>query len=174
MQSTPLEITTRSPQETFELGRWLGERLRPGDVVGLDGSLGAGKTWLAKGVVAGISDDEVDETLVKSPTYNLVYEYDVPRGNATQRVVHIDFYRLETLSDTDALLMGEVFDQAGAIYLVEWAEPFLDELVDDHLAVRITPGTGDSDRTLRFRPQGAGARYQALLTELTQRAHPGD
>lgn len=169
----PITLTTRSPDETFALGRWLGERLEPGMVVGLDGTLGAGKTWLAKGLVAGVADGPVDETLVKSPAYNLVHEYDVPRRGSTQRIVHIDFYRLDTLSDTDFLLMGEVFDQDGALYLVEWAQRFLVDLVPDFLSIIVEPGEGDTTRTLTLSTVGRPDRYATLLDEVSHRADPG-
>ena len=72
-----IELTTPQAAETLELGRRIGRRLAPGMPVGLDGDLGAGKTWMAKGLVQGIGD--YDETLVKSPAYNLVHEYPVVR-----------------------------------------------------------------------------------------------
>ncbi len=159
-----ISLTTHEAAETQELGEWIGRRLAPGTTVGLDGDLGAGKTWMAKGLVRGIGD--YDETLVKSPAYNLVHEYPVARDGAIQPVIHIDFYRLEELTDTDFMLFSEYFERPEAIALVEWARKFLVELVPDYLSVTLSPCPGgDADcRQISIGVTGSG--YEELLVEL--------
>ncbi len=160
-----IELTTHSPEDTRALGRRLGAQLPAGTVVGLDGDLGAGKTWLCKGLVEGIGT--FDAASVKSPAYNLVHEYPVYRPDgATQLVIHIDFYRLEELSDTDALLFAEYFERRDTIVLVEWARRFLAELVPGFLAVELqtVPGA-DEQRQIRLDTVGDG--YDDLLATLT-------
>ncbi|MGM0502622.1 MAG: tRNA (adenosine(37)-N6)-threonylcarbamoyltransferase complex ATPase subunit type 1 TsaE, partial [Bacillota bacterium] len=80
-----LKIKTSSVEETIELGKKLGEKLNPGDIVCLQGDLGAGKTSLAKGICAGLGVD----AQVNSPTYKIVSEY---RGDL--KVNHLDLYRV--------------------------------------------------------------------------------
>ncbi len=157
-----IQLISRGPAETLELGKWLGRRLEPGMTVGLDGDLGMGKTWLAKGLVQGIG--EYDETLVKSPAFNLVHEYPVPRvGGRTQDVIHIDFYRLDELTQTDALLFAEYFERPGAISLVEWAGKFLAELVSSYLSIQISLCPDGGDRCREIRVDLVGVGYEALL-----------
>jgi tRNA threonylcarbamoyladenosine biosynthesis protein TsaE len=130
-----IRLRTQSADETLSLGERIGRLLAPGSVVGLDGDLGTGKTWLAKGLVRGIG--AFDEELVKSPAYNLVHEYRVARDGATLPVVHIDFYRLPELSATDRLLFEEYFGHRDRIVLVEWAGRFLEELAPSYLAIEL-------------------------------------
>ena len=157
-------------KQTLALGRWIGERLPLGSVVGLDGALGAGKTWMAKGIVDGIESSET--SLVKSPAYNLVHEYGGV-GN-TPRVFHMDFYRLGALSPSDAMLFGEIFDRTDAIYLVEWASRFLSDLVPGFLSVTLSfcKSPEPTCRTMRIKPTGEGVRYCDLMQAIACYAHP--
>ncbi len=105
-QSTSLE-------QTDALGRALAGVLRPGDVVALEGDLGAGKTALVRSIVAGL---EGRAESVSSPTFTIAQEYQTPSAT----VVHIDAYRL----DPDAEELGPVgFDRLAeddSIVLIEW------------------------------------------------------
>lgn len=159
-------FTTASPEETLELGGEIGRRLAPGAVVGLDGDLGAGKTWIAKGIVRGLGD--FAEELVKSPAYNLVHEYPVETGDGPLPVLHIDFYRLEELGETDRLLFAEYFERDDAVVLVEWADRFLAELVPGYLSVRLAPVPGGGTETRRIELSAVGDAPAAarVLAEL--------
>lgn len=152
-------VATQNPEETAEFGRWLGSRLPLPAIVGLDGSLGAGKTWLAKGIVCGIG--RFDPALVKSPAYNLVHEYVLE--DAPLSVFHIDFYRLEVLTDHDALLFSEMLYDPDAIVLVEWASRHLSDLAPEFLSITLETGTSARSRTLRIREVGAGDRYRSII-----------
>ena len=108
-----LPAETDGPDATRALGARLAGALAPGDVVALEGDLGAGKTHLAKGLVAGLGGDP---EAVTSPTFTLVQHYD-----ARVPVRHLDLYRL----DGDAALDGIGFDELlepDAVVLVEWPE----------------------------------------------------
>lgn len=157
-------------EQTLALGKWIGEKLPLGSVVGLDGALGAGKTWMAKGIVDGIGSNET--SLVKSPAYNLVHEYG-SIGN-TPLVFHMDFYRLGTLSPSDAMLFGEILDRTDAICLVEWASRFLSDLVPDFLSVTLSfcKPPEPTCRTVRIKPTGEGVRYRDLMQAIARYAHP--
>lgn len=161
-----IRFRTASAEETLRLGERIGRRLAPGSVVGLDGDLGTGKTWMAKGLVRGIG--AFDDELVKSPAYNLVHEYPVARDGGVLPVVHIDFYRLGELSATDRLLFEEYFGHPDRIVLVEWAGRFLEELAPSYLAIELgLCADGDPDcREIAIGAAGDPALYEHVLREL--------
>jgi tRNA threonylcarbamoyladenosine biosynthesis protein TsaE len=113
---------------TMRLGNALGGLLRPGDVVGLVGELGAGKTCLARAVAGrlGVAPEEVT-----SPTFVLIHEYagQVP-------LYHFDAYRLRSPDQFQALGVDEYW-RAGGICLVEWADRVAELLPRDAWWVRI-------------------------------------
>ena len=98
---------------TAALGQELASTLRPGDIVVLDGDLGAGKTALARAIIRVLSNDPNLE--VPSPTFALVQPYDTPVAT----VLHADLYRLGDPREVDEL---GLVDNPEAIVLVEWAE----------------------------------------------------
>jgi tRNA threonylcarbamoyladenosine biosynthesis protein TsaE len=105
----------RSPEETVACGRAFAARLNAGDVLGLSGDLGAGKTHFVKGLAAGLGVD----TPVTSPTFTLLHEY---RGGALP-LFHFDFYRLETEEEVLAIGLDDYLS-GGGIVVIEWAEKF--------------------------------------------------
>jgi tRNA threonylcarbamoyladenosine biosynthesis protein TsaE len=113
---------------TERLGATLAERLRVGDVVGLTGDLGAGKTTLARAIIRAAAGDR--ELIVPSPTFTLVEVYETPRG----AFWHFDLYRLEAAEQVYELGWEEAL--AEGIALVEWPER-LGELLPKHLSVTL-------------------------------------
>ena len=167
-----ITLKTSSPAETLALGRWIGERLPVPAIVGLDGDLGAGKTWMAKGLVRGIGD--YDEEFVKSPAYNLIHEYRIPTATQTVSVFHIDFYRLDALSDTDYLLFSEYLERPDAICLVEWASKFLNALTPSYLSLTLSlcDLAHPTCRVVGASVAGNTTAFDDLLTALPHYAHP--
>jgi tRNA threonylcarbamoyladenosine biosynthesis protein TsaE len=108
-------IHTRSEEETIALGRQLAAELGEG-VVLLIGNLGAGKTTLAKGIVAGRNGTPADE--VSSPTFTLIHQY----GDRAP-VYHVDLYRLDEAREVEGLGLDDLF-RSGNLILLEWAERF--------------------------------------------------
>jgi tRNA threonylcarbamoyladenosine biosynthesis protein TsaE len=106
------EIITRSPEETVELGGKLASFLKPGAVIALRGTLGAGKTCLAKGIARGLG---VKET-VTSPSYTIISEYE-----GSLPFYHIDAYRLSGDAEFEALGAGELL-YGGGVTVIEWSE----------------------------------------------------
>jgi|SRR6056297_456277 len=107
------EFTTYSPDETLECGKKFATELSPGDVVCLEGDLGAGKTHFVKGMAQawGISSSEVH-----SPTYTLIHEY---MGDLV--LYHFDCYRME--SPREALEIGaEEYFYGDGICVIEWPD----------------------------------------------------
>ena len=98
---------------TAALGAQLALALTPGDLVLLEGGLGAGKTALARAVIRGLLDDPILD--VPSPSFALVQPYD---GNG-RVVLHADLYRIRDPREVDEL---GLFDRPEAIVLVEWPE----------------------------------------------------
>lgn len=101
-------------EELVSWGERIGQRIRPPVFVALSGPVGAGKSVLARAVVAGAGVDEV----VPSPTFNLLFRYDAPNG---LRIVHLDLYRLER--EEELWELG--WEELGApdeIVLLEWPE----------------------------------------------------
>ncbi|OGF48658.1 MAG: tRNA (adenosine(37)-N6)-threonylcarbamoyltransferase complex ATPase subunit type 1 TsaE [Candidatus Firestonebacteria bacterium GWA2_43_8] len=103
---------TRSQSETIKLGRELGKALKPGSIVALTGDLGAGKTYLTKGIVKGLGV----KAGVRSPTFVImnIYPGKIP-------VFHYDCYRLKNEAEMEKLGYEEYFYGKG-ITVIEWAD----------------------------------------------------
>jgi tRNA threonylcarbamoyladenosine biosynthesis protein TsaE len=104
---------TASDQETISLGQRLGALLSDGDVVALVGELGSGKTWFTKGLALGLGVDP--RMVITSPSFTLVNEYE---GRYT--FYHMDFYRLESLSEILTAGLEEYLSNKGVVAM-EWA-----------------------------------------------------
>jgi len=108
------EWLTRSAEETIRQGRELGSQLKPPMLILLSGALGAGKTTLTKGIVAGLGAAREED--VTSPTFTLVHAY---RNGV--RVYHIDLYRITDFRDFETLGIEDLFAEP-AVVIVEWSE----------------------------------------------------
>lgn len=117
-----------SSQMTFEFAKKIGEKLKSGDVLCLDGDLGVGKTVFTKGVAAGlgIKDD------VSSPTFTLIQEY----YGGRLPLYHFDVYRIDGLWDMDDLGYEEYFYGEG-VCLVEWGSMIKKLFPENTIYVRI-------------------------------------
>ena len=113
---------SKSEAETRLIGLALGRLLRGGDVVRLDGPLGAGKTTLVRAVVEGMG---LDAGPVSSPTFVMVHEYRRPHGEIGPDLVHVDAYRLSGAEELESLGWDRVLErlrEEAAALIVEWAE----------------------------------------------------
>jgi len=108
-----LIIQSLSPQMTGLIGENLGKILRPGDLVALEGDLGAGKTVLARGLIRGVTGSDIP---ARSPTFMLACDYP---GLLPLR--HADLYRLKTLEELETI---GLFDETShlRVTVVEWAD----------------------------------------------------
>ena len=145
-------LTSSSPEETHALGVKLGALLQPGDVVGLAGELGAGKTALVRGIAEGAG---VDLALVSSPTFTIVQTY---RGRIPLH--HADLYRLGTADELYATGFFDLLEDGGAM-VVEW----VDRVKVDVPMLRLELSIVDSV-TRRIHATGDGPRALALLDSL--------
>lgn len=133
-----LELAT--PGETERLGRAVGERLRPGDVVVLSGPLGAGKTVLARGIGSGLGV----RGPVTSPTFVIAREHPALPGGRGVPLVHVDAYRLGGVAELDDLDLDT--DLLAAAVVVEWGEGMAERLADEHLLIQLgRPSDGGDD-----------------------------
>lgn len=139
-----ISATTKSAEDTRELGAALAALVRPGDLVLLSGDLGSGKTTLAQGFGRGLG---VEEPIV-SPTFVLVRMY---RGRLP--MVHADAYRMDHLQEVTDLDLPELLDDGG-VALVEWGDVIAPVVPADFLEVRLEFGAGDDDRRLTVRVVG--------------------
>ncbi len=125
--------------ETDKLGRLIAAAIRTGDVIALEGDLGAGKTTLARAILRALG--VVGE--VPSPTFTLVQQYDTPR----LKVVHCDLYRIENPAEVDELGLEDAL--ADGAVLVEWPERAPDRIPNDALTIRMAV-VGEGDRAVQF------------------------
>jgi tRNA threonylcarbamoyladenosine biosynthesis protein TsaE len=143
----PLAITSRSPEETRILGACLAPVLLPGDVISLNGDLGAGKTVFVQGLAAALGVTG----RVTSPAFTIVHEYE-----ARWPILHIDVYRLDSYQEVLDLGFEELIDPA-AVLLVEWGEAVAPLLPNRYLEIVIARAAGEASDELRditFRPRG--------------------
>ena len=122
------KYTSRGPEETKEIGYRLGTLLKPGDVVGIYGELGAGKTTMVKGIARAFG---IDEREVMSASFTIISEYATKPPFA-----HIDLYRIEDASDFSEI---GLWDQIGGegISVIEWPEKAGGLLPGDMIAVMV-------------------------------------
>jgi tRNA threonylcarbamoyladenosine biosynthesis protein TsaE len=145
------EIISRSTNQTRRIGMRLGEILQPGDVVGLEGNLGAGKTTLVQGVVSGWGSYDS----VTSPTYVLVNVY---RRLDQNQLFHLDAFRINSPHEALALDLDLMMDQGPLI--IEWADRIKDALPEKHLWFRMKL---INDEQRDFIVHAKGNRHKDLL-----------
>tara|TARA_R110002124_G_scaffold1797_9_gene11421 strand:+ start:10933 stop:11355 length:423 start_codon:yes stop_codon:yes gene_type:complete len=131
-------------EATAALGAALAAELQPGDLVLLQGELGAGKSALARAIIRTLAGDP--ELEVPSPTFALVQPYDTPAGT----VLHADLYRLGDPREVDEL---GLLDNAAAIVLVEWAERAPEIAAGASLVVTLAIPPGGTGRNVTVTPR---------------------
>jgi tRNA threonylcarbamoyladenosine biosynthesis protein TsaE len=113
----PESFICSSEEETFALGKRLASMLGKGDVVALNGPLGAGKTCFTKGIAVGLCIGEE----ITSPSYAIICEYECLAGGEEIPFYHIDAYRLEGDGDFSAI-GGEDIVYGNGISVIEWGD----------------------------------------------------
>lgn len=119
------------PEETYAIGKSLGETAKPGDVICLNGDLGVGKTVFTQGFAAGL---EITEP-VNSPTFTIVQQYDDGR----LPLYHFDVYRIGDIEEMDEIGYEDCFYGEG-VCLIEWSN-----LIEDILPKHVTSVTIEKD-----------------------------
>lgn len=152
--ASPLELVSGSVEETQAFGERIGQLLRPGDVVALQGELGSGKTTLIQGLAKGMG---LRPDTVKSPTFVLMREY---QGETP--LIHIDGYRLEG-SPQAAWLDLELLFSPHKVTVIEWAERFAELLPDERLTLQLSHVSTNRRRLVLH---AAGSRNEELIAAL--------
>jgi len=152
--SDVLRVEIASLEQMNTWGRHLGEGLRVGDVVGLVGPLGAGKTTLTQAIAAGAG--VIPGRHVASPTFALVNEHP-----GRVRLVHADLYRVRSAAELAELGLDEAFDRAAAV--IEWIDRFPEAAPADHLRVTISVDAAGA-RTLVV--EGCGPASRRLIAHV--------
>jgi tRNA threonylcarbamoyladenosine biosynthesis protein TsaE len=153
-------VDSRSPEETWDLGRRLGAVSGAGTLIALVGELGAGKTRFVKGLAVGLG--VADEDGVISPTFVLM---NLHEGHV--RFAHFDFYRLDAV-DLPSLGFYDVRDECAVV--IEWADKVDARLLGDHVRIDFEV-TGLNSRRLRV--VAWGCRSEALLGRMESRNKTG-
>lgn len=118
---------TSSADETFALGRTIGEQLPPQRVIALFGELAAGKTTFIKGLACGAA--QIDPTMIQSPTFTYLNIY-----QGTKPFFHFDLYRLRDIDEFLSMGFDEYFDAEG-ICCIEWSERIASYLPKNSLRI---------------------------------------
>lgn len=118
-----LVYETWKPEETYELGKKMGENAVPGQVICLNGDLGVGKTVFTQGVACGLGIEEP----VNSPTFTIVQQYDDGR----LPLYHFDVYRIGDISEMDEIGYEDCFYGEG-VCLIEWSG-LIEEILPEHV-----------------------------------------
>ena len=146
------KLYAHDERETKDIAAKLAKWLEPGDLILLEGDLGAGKTTFTKGLATGLGIKRV----IKSPTYTIIREY----LDGRLPLYHMDVYRLEETGGMD-LGLEEYFEGEG-VSIVEWAKFIPEDLPTEYLQIKLQPAGEDlMERTILFNP--IGQRYIKLL-----------
>ncbi|MCS6302293.1 MAG: tRNA (adenosine(37)-N6)-threonylcarbamoyltransferase complex ATPase subunit type 1 TsaE [Nitrospira sp.] len=155
-----LNLILSSAGETELFGYTIGRLLHRGEVLALIGELGAGKTALVRGIVAGL---DAPAASVTSPTFLIVHEY---QGRLP--IVHIDWYRLQRLEETESIGLADYLTEE-TVVAIEWADRFPQLLPEDRLEVEIAHRTRT---TRRARVEARGPRSRLLLARIRKMIRP--
>jgi tRNA threonylcarbamoyladenosine biosynthesis protein TsaE len=148
-------VLSRSSAQTQSWGRKLGRLLGGGEIIGLTGELGSGKTCFVRGLAQGV--DVNKGAWVRSPTFTLINEYDgrVP-------LFHVDLYRLSSVTEMEELSLRECFFSDG-VSVIEWFERLPEDEVDEYLRIHFEHEDGNK-RKLTFTTHGS--RYEEIVEKL--------
>lgn len=124
-----LEFTTKTSEETIELGYKIGQKLKKGNILAMQGTLAAGKTTITKGIAKAL---EISDTIT-SPTFCLISEY-----YGKMPLYHMDVYRLEGSEDFENLGTEDMLYGDG-VCIIEWSEKIMDSLPKETIIINIQP-----------------------------------
>ena len=148
-------VVSHSDPETRRWGIKLGHLLSGGEIIGLIGELGVGKTCFVRGVAAGLEVNK--DVWIRSPSFTLINEYE-----GRLPIFHIDLYRIGSREEAEGLNLREYLYGDG-VSLVEWFEHLPAEEADEYLELRMTHAGGNR-RKLNFIAHGE--RYQRFVIGL--------
>jgi tRNA threonylcarbamoyladenosine biosynthesis protein TsaE len=157
-----MDFFSRSPEQTRRIGVRLGSALQTGDVICLQGDLGAGKTTFVQGIAKGWGSQDS----VSSPTFIIVNVY---RRADQNQLFHMDAYRLDSTSEAEELDLDSMLAQGPL--LIEWPERINGLVPDDRLWVKLEH-IDEEERQMKFK--SSGKRYDNLLEIIRHATYGGD
>jgi len=146
-----ISLICHNEAETTAFGHAFAKILEPGDFVGLDGDLGAGKTFLSKAIIHALGVDDY----VTSPSYTIVNEY-----QGLYKVNHFDVYRIDDIDEMYEIGYEEYFFSDG-ICLVEWSKMVEELFPDDHYMIALKMGENFNTRVIEI--QGSSRSLEDKL-----------
>ena len=150
-----LSVVTCSPVQTRNWGKKLGRLLKGGEIIGLTGELGSGKTCFVRGMAEGLEVGK--EAWIRSPSFTLINEY-----SGRLPLYHIDLYRVEGRRELEELNLPDYLFDDG-VSVVEWFEHLPTEEVEEHLHVGFAYVNGNR-RKLTF--TAYGKQYDKIVKSL--------
>ena len=153
--SSHLSILIEDEQQMQQLGRRLGGTLQQGDLISLNGVLGAGKTTLTKAIGEGVGV----KSSISSPTFLIARTHQTNSGTP---FVHIDAYRLSNPRELDDLDI----DYSNSISVIEWGKGFTESLAESILEIEIERFLESEDRKLTISGQGRFANADEMFGDL--------
>ena len=120
-----IDIIVKTPEECMNIGEKISSKLKPGNILSLEGELGAGKTTFVKGILKGLNY----KYEVTSPTFTLINEYETD-----VKVIHIDFYRENDTKRWEVIGLNEYL-YSDNIIILEWGNLVKDLLPDDMISI---------------------------------------
>jgi tRNA threonylcarbamoyl adenosine modification protein YjeE len=144
-----MEFQIQDPEQMHQLGLAIAKVLKSGDLLLLNGPLGAGKTTLTRGIGGGLGASGT----VQSPTFVLARTHRTAVG---PKLVHVDAYRLNSALELDDLDI----DFANSIVVVEWARDYIDGIAEHWLLVDINRDSEDESRLVTI--SGFGQRWEGV------------
>ena len=157
-----MDFFSRSPEQTRSIGMRLGGALQAGDVVCLQGNLGAGKTTFVQGIARGWGS--LDS--VSSPTFIIVNVY---RRADQSQLFHMDAYRLDSTPEAEELDLDSMLAQGPL--LIEWPERINGLVPNERLWIQLEH-IDEEEREMKFK--SSGKRYDGLLEIIRHAAYGGD
>lgn len=162
-EATHPRLFLSSPDATAALARRLAPQLRPGDVIFLEGPIGAGKTHFARALISARLERAGRAEDIPSPTYTLVQTYD----DGTTEIWHADLYRLTGPEDVVELGLADAFETA--ICLVEWPDRLGPG--DAPSALRLTFSATADDDVRCLSVSGGTQRLRRMVEDSVDQAH---
>lgn len=151
-----LLASTSNPQQTQEIAALLAPALVAGDVVALEGDLGAGKTTFVRGLADAMG---IEPNRVSSPTFIIVQEYE---SLDDRTLVHVDAYRVSDEAELDALGWDELLAARDAVIVIEWPERIPSRLPRDLVTVRLIHTGGDQRDIEIIVPESWRERFEII------------
>ncbi|MHB1483943.1 MAG: tRNA (adenosine(37)-N6)-threonylcarbamoyltransferase complex ATPase subunit type 1 TsaE [Saccharofermentanales bacterium] len=157
-----IKVITMNREETVSIGAILGKGLKPGDIVCLDGDLGAGKTAFTSGIASGMGVTGI----IASPTFTILIEH---TKTDNLPLYHFDAYRIENEQDFYDLGFDEYFSYGG-VCVIEWADKIIAAVPQNAIHVKMRQGSEEvtDRRELEFHFGDDEERADLFLQKLTE------